>query len=337
MEGTSPGDRLRGSLPEVPVPPRMPPSRPALPREELRGFYGRTSALECPAVFDLQFKLVLKLKPLSELAREREGEILSKLPKKFVDRVGPGLKKYQRIALVQQKADVAEADTVTLVKDILADVFGYDKYDDLTAEHQIKATFCDLAIKIGGQLRLLIEVKSAGSSLAENHLRQVIDYGAHQGIHWVILTNAIEWRLVRIYVANQISHEEVCRIVFPSLSAKNEEHLQQLFLFAKEGLATDAMAAFHQQAQLFNKFTVSAIMRSELVISVLRREFRRLFPDIKIAHENLASLVENEVIKRDTIEGDKAKEAATRIKKAIGKLERAKGKAAAKVAALEAT
>lgn len=249
---------------------------------------------------------------------------MTKLPKKFVERIAPGLKKYQRIALIKQKSDVAEADTVTLVKDILADVFGYDKYDELTAEHQIKSTFCDLAIKIGGHLRLLIEVKSAGSALADNHLRQVIDYGAHQGIHWVILTNAIEWRLVRIYVANQISHEEVCRIAFTGLNAKNEEHLQQMFLFAKEGLTTDAMDAFHQQAQLFNKFTVSAIVRSEPVVSAVRREIRRLFPDIKIGNENISSLIENEVIKRDTMEGDKAKEASLRIKKAMNKLAKAK-------------
>lgn len=40
---------------------------------------------------------------------------------------------------------------------------------------------------------------------------------------------------------------------------------------------------------------------------------------------------------RGTNEADPAIEAATRIKKAIGKLERAKGKAAEKVVALEAT
>lgn len=256
---------------------------------------------------------------------------MNKLPKKFVERAASTLKKYQRIALAQQKADVAEADTVTLIKDVLADVFGYDKYDELTAEHQIKSTFCDLAIKIGGQLRLLIEVKSAGSTLSDNHLRQVIDYGAHQGIHWVILTNAIEWRLVRIYVANQISHEEVCRIAFADLNPKNEDHLQAMFLFAKEGLTTDAMDTFHQHSQLFNKFTVSAIMRTEPVISVVRREIRRLFPDIRVGNENLALLIENEVIKRETIEGEKAKEAATRIKKAVNKLERAKSKAAKEV------
>lgn len=147
---------------------------------------------------------------------------MGKLPKKFVERVGSNVKKYQRIVAAQQKADVAEADTVTLVKDILADVFGYDKYEELTSEHQIKSTYCDLAVKVGGKLRLLVEVKSAGSNLGDNHLRQVIDYGAHQGIHWVILTNAAEWRLVKIYVASQISHEEVCRIDFAGISAKNQ-------------------------------------------------------------------------------------------------------------------
>jgi hypothetical protein len=251
---------------------------------------------------------------------------MSKLPKKFVDRVTSSIKKYQRIAQAQQKSDVAEADTVTLVKDIFSDVFGYDKYEDLTSEHQIKSTYCDLAIKIGGKLRLLVEVKSAGSTLSDNHLKQVIDYGAHQGIHWVVLTNAVEWRLIRIYVANQISHEEVCRVVLSGVNAKNEDHLQQLFLFAKEGLTIDAMDAFHQQAQLFNKFTISAIMRSEPVISVIRREARRLFPDLKIGNENISLLLESEVIKRETIEGDKAKEAAGRIRKAASKM--AKKKAA---------
>lgn len=135
-------------------------------------------------------------------------------------------------------------------------------------------------------------------------------------------------RLIRIYVANQISHEEVCRVVLSAVSAKNEDHLQQLFLFAKEGLTIDAMDAFHQQAQLFNKFTISAIMRSEPVISVIRREARRLFPDLKIGNENISLLLESEVIKRETIEGDKAKEAAGRIRKAASKIERAKTKAA---------
>lgn len=251
---------------------------------------------------------------------------MAKLPKKFTDRVSANIRKYQKIAMAQQKADVAEANTVTLVKDILADVFGYDKWEELTGEHQIKATFCDIAIKIGGQLRLLIEVKSAGTSLSDNHLQQVINYGAHQGIHWLILTNAVEWRLVRIVVANQISHEEVARVSFVDINPRKPEDLDRLFLLAREGLTTDAMDQFHQQSQLFSPYTVSAIARSEPVLNVLRREMRRLFPELKIEPADLAAMLEHHVIKRETLEGDRAKEAASRIRKAHTKLARMKAK-----------
>jgi hypothetical protein len=63
---------------------------------------------------------------------------MAKHPKKFVDRVSARLKQFQNIATTQRSRDVSEADTVTVVKDILAEVFGYDKYSELTSEHQIK-------------------------------------------------------------------------------------------------------------------------------------------------------------------------------------------------------
>jgi hypothetical protein len=37
------------------------------------------------------------------------------------------------------------SDTVIIVTDVLAEVFGYDKYSELTAEFAISGTYCDLA------------------------------------------------------------------------------------------------------------------------------------------------------------------------------------------------
>lgn len=89
---------------------------------------------------------------------------MAKLPKKFTDRVRARLKHFQTIAVTQRARDVSEADTVTLVKDVLAEVFGYDKYAELTSEHLIRGTYCDLAVQTDGTVRFLIEVKSAGST-----------------------------------------------------------------------------------------------------------------------------------------------------------------------------
>ena len=85
-----------------------------------------------------------------------------KIPKKVSDRFAEHLKNFQTIAVSHKSRDVSEADTVTLVKDMLAYMFGYDKYTELTSEFQIKGTFCDLAVKLGDRIRFLIEVKAAG-------------------------------------------------------------------------------------------------------------------------------------------------------------------------------
>ena len=61
----------------------------------------------------------------------------------------------QPILASAKARDVGEADTVTVIKDMLADVFGYDKYTDVTSEHAIRGTFCDLAIKVDGHLQTL--------------------------------------------------------------------------------------------------------------------------------------------------------------------------------------
>jgi hypothetical protein len=223
---------------------------------------------------------------------------------------------------------VSEADTVTLIKDILSDIFGYDKYNELTSEQQIRGTFCDLAVKIDGKIHLLIEVKSAGTDLNDAHLRQAINYGVNQGIEWVVLTNGIDWRLYRLRFVQPVEADQIAAFNLLQINPKNEEHLQRLFLLCREGVAANAKDTFHQHTLLLNRYTVGQILKSEPVIAVIRRELRRLFPDLKVDLETISDLVENDIVKRDVFEGDKVAEAQARIKKASQKLAREAKKAA---------
>jgi ribosomal protein L18E len=50
-----------------------------------------------------------------------------KIPKKVADRLAAGLKRYQPIVSKLRERDISEADTVTVIKDMLTDIFGYDK------------------------------------------------------------------------------------------------------------------------------------------------------------------------------------------------------------------
>lgn len=243
-----------------------------------------------------------------------------KIPKKVQERFADRIRQFQKIAEQQKAKDVSEADTVTVVKDILAEVFGYDKYQELTSEHQIKGTFCDLAVKIDGKLRLLIEVKAAGVTLNSSHIRQTVNYGVTQGTEWVALTNGINWQVYKIKFGQPPIEEELTRFDFLAINPKSEDDMQKLFLLCKEGIASEALSTYHQVAQLFNKHTVSVFLQSEVVLSALRREMRRVFPELKIETAGLADLLVNEIIKRDAIDGEKYKEAEARVKKILKKL-----------------
>lgn len=243
-----------------------------------------------------------------------------KLPKKVLDRFAANLKKYQAIASSLKERDVSEADTVTLVKDILAYLFGYDKFLELTSEQQIKGTYCDLAVKIDAKIKYLIEVKAAGINLNDSHLKQAVNYGAYQGIEWIVLTNSIEWRLYRIKFGQPIDFEEVSSFNLLNSSAKNEDDQNKMFLLCREGITNDAMGLYHQHTQLFNKFTVAQVVVSDPVVGCIRRELKRLFPELKVDVDQITDILANEVLKREVIDGDKCKETQQKMKKAAAKL-----------------
>src|SRR5438105_11571854 len=90
---------------------------------------------------------------------------MATLPKKVTERLIAGIKRFQPIVSASKARDDGEADTVMVVTDMLGEVFGYDKYSEVTAEHAIRGTFCDLATKLDGTIQALVEVKAVGLEL----------------------------------------------------------------------------------------------------------------------------------------------------------------------------
>jgi hypothetical protein len=100
------------------------------------------------------------------------------IPKRVCDRLVRGMTKFQQVLQIAKDRDVNEADTVSIIKDVLAEVFGYDKYLDVTSEFAVRGTFCDLAIKIENKVEFLIEAKAIGLELKEGHLRQATSFAS---------------------------------------------------------------------------------------------------------------------------------------------------------------
>jgi hypothetical protein len=244
---------------------------------------------------------------------------MSNIPKKITERIGTGIKKYQPLLLAAKSRDVGEADTVTLIKDMLSEIFGYNKYSEVTSEFAIRGTFCDLAIKLENRLEQLIEAKAIGIDLKEQHVKQAVDYAANQGLDWVILTNGITWSVYKVIFEKPIDKELVVEFNMANINSRSKDDIESLYLLCKEGWMKSALGDYHTQKQALSRYFVGAILQTDPVLDVIRRELRRVSPDVKIDADDIKSVLLNEVIKREVLEGDKAKEASKKIAKVIAK------------------
>jgi len=250
------------------------------------------------------------------------------IPKKVADRFAQRIKPLQGLAASCKDRDINESDTVTLVMDILCDLLGYDKYSDLTKEHQIRNTYCDLAIKLDGKVRCLIECKAIGITLKDAHIQQALNYAANQGCEWVLLTNAATWKIFRVIFGQPISQELVREFDLAALSPKCQADMEILFALSREGLDRNALGDYMAGLQAKDRFCVAALLMTEPVVKLVRKELRAMNNGTSVELDEILDVIRDQVIKRELVDSEKAAEAGRRIKKFFTRRDAQKARAA---------
>ncbi|MFH1493766.1 MAG: type I restriction enzyme HsdR N-terminal domain-containing protein [Pseudomonadota bacterium] len=250
------------------------------------------------------------------------------ISKKVADRITQQIKKYQAILSEAKDRDISESDTVVIIGDMLADLFGYKKYIEITTEFAIRGTYVDLAVKVGPDVRFLIEAKAIGVTLKENHVKQAIDYGANHGIEWVVLTNGVIWQVYKIHFRQPVDKSLVFEIDLLQANPRNPQLMECFGNLSREGFAQSSMTAFFQQQLATSKFSLAALLLSPAMLTALKRELRRISSNIKVEEDHLKTILQNEVLKRETVESEEAKQAADFLKRAAKQSAKAKAKTA---------
>lgn len=231
------------------------------------------------------------------------------IPKKVVDRFVTSVPKFQKVLKLAKDREINEADTVEILTDILEAVFGYDKYVELTSEYAIRGRYCDIAVKIGGNVQFIMEAKAVGIDLKENHIRQAVDYAANHGVQWIILTNGLEWRLYRLRFERPINYDLVHSFDFFKVNPKKQQHQEQLFLLSREGLEKDAREEFYEKVQIANCFVIGNLILAEPILKVIKRELCQMSEGVKVNLQEVEQIVRSEVLRRNLVEGEEAEEA----------------------------
>lgn len=66
---------------------------------------------------------------------------MANISQKVADRLVVGIRKFQPILTSAKDHEANEADTVKIITDMLSEVFGYDKYSEITSEKSIPELF----------------------------------------------------------------------------------------------------------------------------------------------------------------------------------------------------
>ncbi|WP_433497305.1 hypothetical protein ACQP1K_20415 [Sphaerimonospora sp. CA-214678] len=211
------------------------------------------------------------------------------------DRVRTAIRRYSKPLADLIARDANEGDTRLLVTDFLCDGLGYDKYEELTTEYQVKGEFADYGIRIEKQLAAFIEVKRCTQKLGEKHLRQVQMYAVNEGVEWMILTNAQVWQVYHLTGGLPAVVDlafEVDLLSDDSLAAKSGT----FFYLTKEAFRRRLIDDLWKARAATSPKALAQVVTSETVLEAIRKEVRRQTShnaDVK----DLARILRSEVLR----------------------------------------
>jgi predicted type IV restriction endonuclease len=191
------------------------------------------------------------------------------------DRIRAALRRYAKPLNDLVARDANEGDTRLFVTDLLCDVFGYDKYENLTTEFQVRGEFADFGIRLEKQLVAFIEVKRATTKLGAKHLRQVEMYAVNEGVPWLLLTNGGEWRVYHLAPGMPVTIDLAFVVSLTDSQVPLATKIDQLFYLTKEAMKRDLIESLWKQQAATAPAQLLKALNAPAVVAEIRREIRK--------------------------------------------------------------
>ena len=186
------------------------------------------------------------------------------------------IKDYKKKFLDKPLGELDESGTRLLINHFLTGMLGYETLSEVKTEYMIKGTYADYVIQIGGKRHFLVEVKALSLNLSSNHLRQSINYGANEGIDFVLLTNGRVFELYKVLFEKPISHELIFSLNLSELSNLKIIADQLQYLHKDEVLKKGLDVLWDRHSALSPK-NLSKLLFSDEVVRFLKKELKKKY------------------------------------------------------------
>lgn len=216
------------------------------------------------------------------------------------DRLKTCIRRFNKPLSEMASRDANEGDTRLLVTDFLCEGLGFDKYEDLTTEYQVKGEFADYGVRIDKDLVAFIEVKRVATKLGSKHLRQVQAYALNEGVEWVLLTNGSTWQAYHITAAMPVQVDLALEVDLLGDETINQK-ANQLFYLTRESLKRRQIDELWKVKRATSPQSLAETVMSDAVIGAVRKELK-LTTGHRIEAEEISSLLKNTVIRPECFE-----------------------------------
>ena len=217
---------------------------------------------------------------------------MTKINRKIQERLRVGLRCFKLLLKAAKERDASRAATLAL--DLLSDLFGFDRYSEVTSELDNREAVYDFAIHSGNSVAMLIRISPVCSAPDDRYLLATAQHALLHGVEWIVLTNGIGWQVHHVEDTGKTRPETPIVLAFDlsHMQPGRDSHIETLFLLTREGHKSAGLNHFRLRLEVTNRHYLGAMMLSDPVVTAVRRELRKLNPVLQITpleiRENLA-------------------------------------------------
>jgi hypothetical protein len=215
------------------------------------------------------------------------------------DRVRAAVRRFSKPLADLIARDANEGDTRLLVTDFLCEGLGYDKYEDLTTEYQVKGEFADYGVRIAKQLVAFIEVKRCTTKLGAKHLRQVEMYAVNEGVEWMILTNGQVWQVWHLTAGLPVELDMALEVDLLGEGGPTQK-ADVLFHLSKEAFKRHVIDDLWRVKAATSAKSLGLVITSDPVIDQIRKELRRQTGH-NMDGDDLCDLIKSTVLRTEAL------------------------------------
>jgi len=236
-----------------------------------------------------------------------------KIPSKIKKNIASELKRYTPIVqnLKNKGNSTSEDDSRIVLNDILSDVLGYDKYNELRTEQREKAGRLDYVVKLTDgpfankkdKIDFIVEAKAVHQELQNKYVDQTLTYCLTTNTAFFILTNVIHWKLYKIIPAKKNTKPEAELIHEVDFTHQNNlgNMAEEFYLFSRFSYLANDWKVIESIKKATNLNDLFTVLLSPKIIKNVSKILSEIH-GVKISEEIVADIIENRMGEGEKLE-----------------------------------